>query len=62
MPTVFHHRRRLYAYWTSALGSDAQKDSEPERGEPYPVVTLLEILIIMVGIFAGFVLLKNRKK
>lgn len=62
MPTVFHHHRILFAYLTSALGSVAQEDFEPERGEPYPVVTLLEILIILVGILAGFVLLKNRQK
>ena len=44
------------------LGSRAIEDFEPERGELYLVVTLLEILIIIVGILAGFVLLKNRKK
>jgi hypothetical protein len=47
----------LFDYLTSAWGS-----IEQERGELHPVVTLVEILIILVGIFAALVLLMNRKK
>jgi hypothetical protein len=55
-------RESLRAKPIAANRSIEQEDFEPERGELNPVVTLLEILIILVGILAGFVLLKNRKK
>ena len=62
MPMVFNRPRKLRCLTYLPQCSIEQEDSELERGELNPVVTLLEILIILVGILAGFVLLKNRKK